>query len=94
MEAFPPEDRAKDVKELDLRRDVLPTQRALGEQWNLEDDQLTFSVAIPEKPLTRRGVLAIVNSLYDPLGLVYSTRGTRWQTAVTEATYPGKRESE
>jgi hypothetical protein len=70
MEAFPPEDRVKDVKDLDLRQDVLPTQRALGVQWNLEDDQLTFSVSVPEKPLTRRGVLSIVNSLYDPLGLV------------------------
>ena len=70
MEAFPPEDRAKDVKDLDLRQDVLPTQRALGVQWDLEDDQLTFSVSVPEKPLTRRGVLSIVNSLCDPLGLV------------------------
>ena len=70
MEAFPPEDRAKDMKDLDLRQDVLPTQRALGVQWNLEDDQLTFSVTLPDKPLTRRGVLSIVNSLYDPLGLV------------------------
>ena len=70
MEAIPPEDRAKDVKDFDLRGDVLPTQRALRVQWNLEDDHLTFSVAIPEKPLTLRGVLAIVNYLYDPLGLV------------------------
>ena len=42
MEAFPPEDRTKDVTDLDLRQDVLPTQRALGVLWNLEDDQLTF----------------------------------------------------
>ena len=70
MEAFRPEERAKDVKDLDLRQDVLPTQRALGVQWNLEDDQLTFSVSVPEKPPTRRGVLSLVNSLYDPLGLV------------------------
>ena len=58
------------MKDLDLRQDVLPIQRALGVQWNLENDQLTFNVSIPEKPLTRRGVLSIVNSLYDPLGLV------------------------
>ena len=70
MEAFPPEDRVKEMKDLDLRQDVLPIQRALGVQWNLENDQLTFNVSIPEKPLTRRGVLSIVNSLYDPLGLV------------------------
>jgi hypothetical protein len=70
MEAFTLEDRAKEMKDLDLRQDVLPIQHALGVQWNLENDQLTFNVSIPEKPLTRRGALSIVNSLYDPLGLV------------------------
>ena len=70
MEAFPPEDRAKEMKDLDLRQDVLPIQRALRVQWNLENDQFTFNVSIPEKPQTRRGVLSIVNSLYDPLGLM------------------------
>ena len=70
MEAFPLEDSAKEMKDLDLRQDGLPIQHALGVQWNLENDQLTFNVSIPEKPLTRRGVLSIVNSLYDPLGLV------------------------
>jgi outer membrane usher protein FimD/PapC len=55
MVAFPLEDRAKEMKDLDLRQDVLPIQRSLGVQWNLENDQLTFNVSIPEKPLTRRG---------------------------------------
>lgn len=68
MEAFPAEDRGKDLRDLDLHRDSLPVQRSLGVYWNLED-AFTFRVALPEKPFTRRGVLSIVNSIYDPLGL-------------------------
>ena len=69
MEALPAEDRAKSVKDLDLHRDVLPTQRSLGVHWDIEKDQFTFQVLLPEKPFTRRGVLSIVNSVYDPLNL-------------------------
>ena len=68
MEAFPAEDRAKDVRDLDLRSDSLPAQRSLGVFWDLETDAFTFKVCSPEKPFTRRGVLSIVNSVYDPLG--------------------------
>ena len=70
MEAFPAEDRAKDVRDLDLRCVNLPAQRSLGVFWDLEADAFTFKVSLPQKPFTRRGVLSIVNSVYDPLGLV------------------------
>ena len=68
MEAFPTEDRGKDVRDLDLRCDSLPALRSLGVFWDLETDTFTFEVSLPEKPFTRRGVLSIVNSVYDPLG--------------------------
>ena len=68
MEIFPTEDRGKDIRDLDLRRDSLPAQRSLGVYWDLEEDAFTFRVALPDKPFTRRGVLSIVNSIYDPLG--------------------------
>lgn len=70
MEAFPAEDRAKDLKDLDLGVDPLPLQRSLGLSWNLETDSFTYLVSREEKPFTRRGVLSTVNSLYDPLGFV------------------------
>lgn len=70
MEAFPAEDQAKDVRDLDLRSGSLPTQWLLGVFWDLETDALTFKVCSPGKPFTRRGVLSIVNSVYDPLGFV------------------------
>ena len=70
MEAFAAEDRAKDLKDLDLGVDPLPLQRSLGLSWNLETDSFTYLVSREEKPFTRRGVLSTVNSLYDPLGFV------------------------
>ena len=69
MEAFPAEDRGKDLRDLDLHRDSLPAQRSLGVYWDLEEDAFTFRVALPDKPFTRRGVLSTINSIYDPLGL-------------------------
>ncbi|XP_076849002.1 uncharacterized protein LOC143497110 [Brachyhypopomus gauderio] len=68
MEAFPTEDRAKDLKDLELGIDPLPLQRSLGVSWDLETDSFTFQVSREAKPFTRRGILSTVNSLYDPLG--------------------------
>ena len=48
MEAFPAEDRGKDLSDLDLHRDSLPAQRSLGVYWNLEEDAFTFRVALPD----------------------------------------------
>lgn len=70
MEAFPADERAKDLKDLDLRLNDLPLQRSLGVLWNLETDSFIFQVSQEERPYTRRGVLATVNSLYGPLGFV------------------------
>lgn len=70
MEAFSPQDHASDLKDLDLGTDTLPMLRSLGLNWDLTSDTFTFKVTDDEKPFTRRGVLATVNSIFDPLGFV------------------------
>lgn len=70
MRAFPSQDYANNLKDLELGTDTLPTQRSLGIIWELETDTFTFQVVDEDKPYTRRGVLSTVNSLYDPLGFV------------------------
>ena len=65
--AIPECERAASVKSLDL--DGL-TERALGIHWNVEEDAFNFKIAIRAKPTTRRGILSIVSSVYDPLGFV------------------------
>lgn len=68
MSAFPSEDHAADLKDLDLGVDNPPIQRSLGLHWDLKMDTFTFRVPDEGKPYTRRGLLSTVNSLYDPLG--------------------------
>ncbi|XP_062422700.1 uncharacterized protein LOC119214058 [Pungitius pungitius] len=94
MNAFPAEERAKDIKDLDLSTDDLPVQRSLGVSWNIMSDTFTFHVPEGKKPFTRRGVLSTVNSLFDPLGFLapvtiegrlilreLSTQDTEWDTS-------------
>ncbi|XP_006819913.1 uncharacterized protein LOC102808185 [Saccoglossus kowalevskii] len=69
IESVPEEDRAGGIKNLDLDHDRLPTDHALGLQWNVEEDTLGFRGETKEKPLTRRGILGTVSSVYNPLGL-------------------------
>ncbi len=64
------EQRGKDIRSLDLDNDKLPTEHALGLQWNVEDDTFRFNIAITEKPHTRRGILSMVSSVFDPLGIL------------------------
>ncbi|XP_048586639.1 uncharacterized protein LOC125568412 [Nematostella vectensis] len=68
VQSFPAEDRAKNLKDLDLSHDDLPAQRSLGVYWELQSDSFAYRVSPPDKPFTRRGVLSVVNSVYDPLG--------------------------
>lgn len=62
--------RAQTVKELNLKTDELPVERTLGMFWCVETDSLCYKIDIPTKPLTRRGILSVTSSIYDPLGLV------------------------
>ncbi|KAI4871708.1 hypothetical protein NFI96_005782 [Prochilodus magdalenae] len=68
LEAFPTEDCAKGLKDLHMGVDSITVQRSLGLSWHLKKDIFTFRVAETNKSFTRRGILATVNSLFDPLG--------------------------
>lgn len=64
MNTFPVEDRAKEIKDLDLSEDEIPVQHSLGVSWNVNSDTFTFQVPQNQKPFTRRGVLSAINSLF------------------------------
>ena len=70
MMAFPTEDLAKNLNGLDFACDDIPVQRSLGLSWLLKSDAFTYQVSTECKPYTKRGVLSVVNSIYDPLGFV------------------------
>lgn len=44
-------------------------QHSHGVYRNLEEDTVKFKVCLLKKPFIGRGVLLVMNSIYDPLGL-------------------------
>ena len=70
LRSVPSPERHAGVKEMDLGKDPLPVERALGVLWDLERDRLAVRVHVPTRPMTKRGLLGVVSSVYDPLGLV------------------------
>lgn len=68
MQAFPSSERA-DASQI-LEFDDGAVHRTLGVAWDVKDDCFVIRVDIPYKPFTKRGVLAVTNSLYDPIGFL------------------------
>ena len=68
LQEFPVEERAKCVKNVNLRADVLPIERALGMTWCVENDSFQFRIELQNRPLTRRDILSTVGFIYDPNG--------------------------
>ena len=69
MNALEPGDLAKGLVDMDFEKDS-PTQRSLGLLWDLGSDTFKFSISNETKSATRRGILSVVNSLYDPMGFI------------------------
>ena len=67
MESVPPAKRSNEpTKEISKDETI---QRALGVHWCLETDVFSFRVTLQDTPLTRRGILSTISSVYDPLGI-------------------------
>ncbi|XP_006822851.1 uncharacterized protein LOC102809433 [Saccoglossus kowalevskii] len=74
LESIPESERALEVKDIDLESDNLPTERALGMKWNVEADTFGFQNKYKEKPATRRGILSLGSSIYDPCTCCFETQ--------------------
>ena len=68
MESIPRSEQAQNVAVLDMNFEDLPIERVLGISWNVESDVFQFHLTLDSKPMTRRGILSTVASVYDPLG--------------------------
>ena len=55
------------VKDLNLLGDV-QVEKPLGIQWNIAKDYFYFNIKFKRRNLTKRVMLSIISSTYDPLG--------------------------
>ena len=68
ISSVPPDNRSTELSHLDLSCNPLPNESALGLTWDAEVDTLCFRTKHKPKTATRRGILSVLHSLYDPLG--------------------------
>lgn len=67
--SVPEVDRSRALRNVDLGHgEQLPTERALGVSWNVEDDSFVFTNNPKKRTITRRGMLSTMCSVYDPAG--------------------------
>jgi len=101
LKKVPMSERAIEVQKVDLSTSKLPTQRTLGLKWNVESDTFTFDTLEKESASTRRGVLSIVASIYDPVGFIapfilkgkmilqeLCRRGSTWDDPISDSLLP------
>ena len=65
--SIPESKRRQGVKDQDLPGD-LPTDKALGICWDIANDTFKFKIKVDGRKLTKRTMLSMVSSIYDPLG--------------------------
>lgn len=71
LAAIPEKEKVKEVKDLlESGSRCTPLENALGVQWCVKSDHFKFRLVIQDKPPTRRNILSMVSSIYNPLGIL------------------------
>ena len=75
LQAVPESERTEGLHDLNMQ--ALPVERMLGVLWVGETDAFTHHMKQPQLPMTSRGMLGAISSVFDPLGLVtpFTIRG-------------------
>ncbi|KAJ8397144.1 hypothetical protein AAFF_G00009980 [Aldrovandia affinis] len=66
----PEEQRAKETKNLDLSSEALPVERALRYTVGYRNRCFHLQHQVAGQANDKKGILVVVNSIYDPLGLL------------------------
>lgn len=70
ISSIAPTERAVTTDALGFNPNTTPEGRILGIWWSVANDTFGFNISAKEHPPTRRGLLSVVTSLYDPLSFV------------------------
>ncbi len=65
-----PSGRAESTDPLKLNPEITSEGHVIGIQWSMVSDSFSFNINAKDHPPTRRGLLSVIASLYDPLGFM------------------------
>ncbi|CAG2211230.1 unnamed protein product [Mytilus edulis] len=68
VKSIPDKSRTKNTNQLDFENES-SIERALGVSWYIDRDVFGFQINTNDHPHTKRGILSVVSSVYDPLGI-------------------------
>lgn len=68
-----------EVKNVNMDPDVLSVDRVLGVKWCIQSDTFKLITVIKDRPLTRRGILSTIRSIYDPFGILSPVVLSTWE---------------
>ena len=96
LKAFPPSEIAKDVAQIDFAEEDVLMQKSLGVAWDIKTDRFVVKVSVPNRAFSKRGVLSVVNSIYDPIGMATpcSLAGRLFQRSILPKKGQGSEEIE
>ena len=61
-------EKAPQIKDLDLRSESVPMDRALGIRLNVEQDTVNFAITNRKQPDSRKGAFFSITTAYGPVG--------------------------
>ena len=70
IEALPKDKRSKGMQALNLDIENSLVEHTLGLRWHIKQDKLVIRNTQKEVILTKRGMLSLLSSLYDPYGII------------------------
>ena len=70
MQAISDEHVKKNANLKELEKPKSQSEKALGLVWNIDTDTFGYRILIQDKPLSKRGMLSELSSVYDPFGFV------------------------
>ena len=68
MQSFHPSEISESISTVEFEDSGI--HRTLGVAWDVKEDNFVMKVNLPQRPFTKRGILSVINSIYDPVGFV------------------------
>ncbi|XP_064631625.1 uncharacterized protein LOC135489924 [Lineus longissimus] len=58
------------IRDVSFNHDEHPIQRTLGVRWDVQDDVFVFVCQPKDNPMTKRGLVSTMSSVFDPCGYI------------------------